>query len=124
MIKIIQPSDFSTVDAIVRFQSEVEEILESEAEIVLIDLKHITSANSTGFIALIKGLKSVLASGSQLFICSMNAPVRMLFEMTGLDQVFKVFADRDAFHQYLQPASKVEVLRQPKVSINTLKVAV
>lgn len=124
-IKVVQPSDFSSLDAIAQFQAEIEEILESGAEIVLVDLKHITSMSSASFFALIQGLKSVLGSGSQLLLCSMNEQVRLLFELTGLDQVFKMFVDRDAAHQYLQPPAKVEVLRQPKAkaSVSTLQLA-
>lgn len=128
-IKVVQPSDFSSVDAIAQFQTEIEHVLQSGADIILVDLKQITSITSASFIVLVKGLKALLAPERQLVICSMNEQVRILFELTGLDEVFKLFADRDEAHQYLQPSNKVEVLKskseapKAKPSVSTLKLA-
>ena len=122
MIRVVQPSNFLSVAAATQFHTEVKKSVESGADIVLVDLKNITSLTSSSFIALVKAMKLVHTSGSQLFICSMNEQIRMMFELTGLDQVFKSFKDVNEFSQYIQPANKVEALRS-KTNSDSLKLA-
>jgi len=106
LTKIVQPSNLSTVAAS-QFQSEIRHAIESGVDVVLVDLKNITSVTSASFIALVKGLKLAHKSDCQLLICSANEQLRMLFELTGLDQVFKVLSDSQEVHQYIQPVTKV-----------------
>jgi anti-anti-sigma factor len=48
--------------------------------------------SSSGLMALVYILKVVKAAGCTLLISSRSEPVRMLLEMTGLDQVFEKFS--------------------------------
>ena len=100
--RVIQPSNFLSAAAINLFQAEVKAVLESEAAIVLVDLGNITSMSSSSFIAVVKALQLVRASSRQLFLCSMSEQLRILFELTGLDQVFKTFTNSEEFDQYMQ----------------------
>jgi anti-anti-sigma factor len=114
-IRIIQPSNFSSTAALNLVNADVKSIIESDATIVLVDLSNVTSISSSSFIAVVRALQSVRASDRQLFLCSMSEQIRILFELTGLDQVFKTFANVDAFDQFVRmQGSLVEVPRQPK----------
>jgi anti-anti-sigma regulatory factor len=106
----------------------MENILALGADVVLMDLKNITSISSPNFIALAKALRTIQASVNQLFICSMTAQVRMLFELTGLDQVFTILTDLDEFHCHVQSTNKletnkVETLRSAKTNLKKLQLA-
>ena len=124
----IQPANFLSVAAINRFNAEVKTIIESDVAIVLVDLSNITSMSSSSFIAVVKTLQLVRASNRQLFLCSMNEQIRMMFELTGLDQVFKAFSDFDEFSRYIQTHGVVGVPRHAKPGLevmqrNSLKLA-
>ncbi|MBW4472418.1 MAG: STAS domain-containing protein [Stenomitos rutilans HA7619-LM2] len=117
-IQVIQPSNFLSTAAINLFHAEVKRMLESDAAIVLVDFGNITAMSSSSFIAVVKALKSVRASKRQIALCSMNEQVRILFELTGLDQSLKIFRDADEFNQYLQAHENiVEVSRSVKPSL-------
>lgn len=126
-IQVIRPSNFLSTAAINLFHAEVKRLLESDAAIVLVDFGNITAMSSASFIAVVKALKSVRASKRQIALCSMNEQVKILFELTGLDQLFKIFADADAFAQHMQThESLVDVPRQIKhnlVKRESLKLA-
>jgi anti-anti-sigma regulatory factor len=85
--------------------------------------------SSANFLTLVKALKLVRSSGCKLFLCSLSQQIKMLFELTGLDQVITTFADADEFSAYVQlQRSTVEVPRQTKIEleatpIDTLKLA-
>ncbi|MBC7972295.1 MAG: STAS domain-containing protein [Verrucomicrobia bacterium] len=125
-IRVIQPSNFLSLAAINLFNADVKSIIESDATIVLVDLSSITAISSASFIAVVKALQLVRASNRQLFLCSMNEQIRILFELTGLDQVFKTFANFDDFDQYIRThGSFSEAPRQTKhlAQRDTLKLA-
>ena len=113
--RIVQPSNLS-IALVTQFQSEIRSAIDSGAEVVLVDLKNVTSVTSASFIELIKGLKIARRADCQLLICSANEQLRMLFEMTGLDELFHVVGDAHEAYQYLQPVNKVTQLESVKAA--------
>lgn len=75
-----------------QFHREIERLIESGVNTVLIDLKEVGHITSSGLLALVLAFKTVRKAGRKLFICSMNEQARILFELTGLDQVFETFS--------------------------------
>ncbi len=120
--RVIQPSNFLTTAAVNLFRTEVKEVIESGAAIALVDLGNITSISSASFIAVVKILKLVQISNCQLFLCSTSEQMRMLFELTGLDQVLKTFADLDEFNRHMQThGAVVGVPRNAKHNIEMVQ---
>ena len=116
-IQVLRPSNLLSVAAINLFHAQVKAVLESDAAIVLVDLSNITSMSSSSFIAVVKSLQWVRTSNRQLFLCSMSEQIRILFELTGLDQVFKTFSDSNEFEHYVQTHGTLAgVLRHGKHS--------
>jgi anti-anti-sigma factor len=76
-----------------QFHQDIEKLVENGANMVLIDLKEVSWISSSGLLALVLAFKTVRNAGRKLFICSMNEQVRILFELTGLDQVFETFSN-------------------------------
>jgi len=104
-VKIIEPSgilDGTQADA---FRKEVDEALDQGVDIILIDLAGITFVDSSGLGILVVILKKIRASQKEMYVCSINDQVRMLFELTSMDRVFEVLPDRAAFEARLANAS-------------------
>jgi anti-anti-sigma factor len=64
----------------------------------LLDFKNVTFISSSGLIALVVAFRLVRSGGEKVFICSMNEQVKMLFELTGVEQVFESFANLEEFN--------------------------
>ena len=98
-IKVVQPVGILDDIRAGQLRREVGEVVASGATKVLIDLKDVTFVNSSGLSALVSALKTVRTSGGKLSLCSVNEQVKMLFQLTRMDQVFEVFSDRDEFEK-------------------------
>ncbi|MEM1280153.1 MAG: STAS domain-containing protein [Cyanobacteria bacterium P01_D01_bin.6] len=105
-IRILEPNgilDGTQADA---FRKEVDDALEAGVDKILIDLKNITFVDSSGLGLLVTVLKQVKASSKEMYVCSINDQVKMLFELTSMDRVFEVLSDREAFAKKIANASK------------------
>lgn len=96
-VKVVQPTGLLDGSKANQVRREINDCLEAGAEIVLLDLKDVTFIDSSGLGSLVSALKTVRSSGAKLFICSISDQVRILFELTSMDRVFKVFANREEF---------------------------
>jgi len=95
----IRPAGILDGTRVEELRGKVEKILESSASTVLIDLEETTFIDSSGLGALVSTLKSVREVNRKLYFCSPNAQIKMVFELSGMDQAFEVFESRDAFEQ-------------------------
>ena len=66
-------------------------------DVVLIDLQKVTFMDSSGLGGLISAQRIVQTANAQLFVCSVNNQVNMLFELTRINQLFEIFAEREEF---------------------------
>ncbi|MEH2114373.1 STAS domain-containing protein [Nostoc sp.] len=78
---------------------EVSNILENGADVLLLDMKEVKFIDSSGLGALVSAMQMVRAANGKLFVCSISDQVRMLFELTKMDRIFKTFADQDDFNR-------------------------
>jgi len=62
----------------------------------VIDLAKVDFMDSSGLSALVTGLSAARSSGCRLVICNLQAPIRIIFELTQLDSVFEIFDSYDA----------------------------
>jgi anti-sigma B factor antagonist len=104
-VKIIQPSGILDGANVNQLRREVSEIVEMGADIVLVDFQDVTFMNSSGLGALVSILKAVRSAGAELFICSLSEQVKMIFQLTKMDRVFKIFVNQDEFEQKVVSAS-------------------
>jgi anti-anti-sigma factor len=103
-LKVLEPTGILDSTKAEEFRRTVDQLLQDGAEVILIDLKDISFIDSSGLGTLVVLLKKVRGMNRKLCICSINDQVRMLFELTNMDQVFDVYSDRSAFEQeVLQP---------------------
>ncbi len=98
-VAIVQPSGILDGTKAAGFRQEISNLMENKADIVIIDFKNVTFMDSSGLGALVLSLKTVRAAQRQLFLCSINDQIKMLFELTSMDQVFEIFANREELEQ-------------------------
>ena len=99
IVKIVQPSGILDGVRTNELRREIGDVVESGADIVLVDFQDVMFMNSSGLGALVAILKGVRSAGRELFICSLNEQVKMIFELTKMNRVFKSFASRDEFER-------------------------
>lgn len=99
--EVVQPSGILDGTKANQFNQEINDMVAQNAKIILIDFQEVTFMDSSGLGSLVKSLKTVRAAGGELFVCSVNNEIKMLFELTSMDRVFEVFADRQDFENKL-----------------------
>jgi anti-anti-sigma factor len=107
-IKIFQPSGIFDGIRGNELRQEITSVLKSHVKIILIDLAAVQLMDSSGLGTLLSILRTVKTAEVKLFVCSVNNSVKMLFEMTKMERVFEIFADRDEFNRYLLTQGIVE----------------
>jgi anti-anti-sigma factor len=98
-VKVIRPNGVLDGTKTAQFRGEINDVLNPMPDLLLVDLKEVTFMDSSGLGALVIALKKVRTKGSQLCVCSANEQIRMLFELTSLDQVFHIFENQEAFNR-------------------------
>lgn len=101
VVKVVQPFGILNSISAKKLRNDINELVSSGANIVLIDLQDVNFIDSSGIGALVAAMKMVQNAGGKLFVCSINDQVKMVFALTKMDAVFKHFADRDEFHRQL-----------------------
>jgi anti-sigma B factor antagonist len=80
-------------------RQKIRDVLQTPAPAILIDLSQTTFVNSSGLGALVSMLKMVRSHEKELYLCSLNEQVKMIFELTRMGRVFKTFQNRSEFEQ-------------------------
>jgi anti-sigma B factor antagonist len=63
---------------------------------MVVDLSNVTYIDSAGLAALIQAMQKVEAYGGKFLLAGLQETVRSIFEISRLDQVFRIFPDTDA----------------------------
>lgn len=59
---------------------------------VIVNLEGVNFADSTALATLVQGMKHCRENGGDLYLCCLDQPVRIIFELTRLDRAFSIFA--------------------------------
>jgi len=102
-VKIMQPSGRLDVTTAADFRQQVNDIasLATPPKYLLVDLEEITFMDSSGLGALVSALKSIRNSNGDMVICGANDQVQMLFELTSMTKIFKIYPTIDEFNATL-----------------------
>lgn len=104
LVKAVQPSGILDKTKALQFELEVNEIIASKADVVLIDFQNIDFMDSSGLGVLVNAIKKVKSAKRKIVVCSLNNQVRMLFELAGLDRVLEIYRNREAVYNALSQA--------------------
>ncbi|ELS34151.1 anti-sigma-factor antagonist [Pseudanabaena biceps PCC 7429] len=102
-VKIMQPSGRLDVTTAADFRRQVNDIASAPTppQYLLVDLHEITFMDSSGLGALVSALKSIRNSNGDMVICGANDQVQMLFELTSMTKIFKIYTTIDEFNATL-----------------------
>jgi anti-anti-sigma factor len=98
-IKVIQPSGI--IDSLNggQIRREASDAIASGVKTILIDCQNVTFMDSSGLGALVMILKNVREIGGKLALCSIIDQIRMLLELTSMDNILEVFPNQESFNQ-------------------------
>ena len=99
VVKYIEPSGILDGTKATSFRQEISAQVNAGASVVVIDLKEVTFMDSSGLGALVLALKTIRATECELVVCSINEQIKILFELTSMDRVFKIFPNREEFEK-------------------------
>jgi anti-anti-sigma factor len=91
-ITVISPNGSLNATNSLEFEQELTTALTQNVNtILLIDLEEVESIDSAGLMVLVSGLKLTQKLGHRLVLGKVSPAVRIILEVTQLDQVFEVF---------------------------------
>ena len=102
VVQIIEPEGILDGTKTADFQQQIDQSIDSGVDTILVDFSNVTFMDSSGLGALVKAFKTLQAAEVRLFLCSINDQIKMLFELTSMDDYFTIFSDRQEFNQQLQ----------------------
>jgi anti-sigma B factor antagonist len=88
-------------------QTQVQGMNIQLGDVALVDLAAVNFMDSSGLSALIMALKDVRAAGGDVCLCSPQPQVKILLDLLVMEQVFKIFPDRDAFTEFHNSYTKM-----------------
>ncbi len=100
-VRVIKPTGRLDVTTAAKFRLEVSDLVASKPAYLLIDLGGVTFMDSSGLGALVSALKTVRTVDGKMAICSLTEQVQMLFELTSMNKIFKIYSDAAEFHASL-----------------------
>lgn len=62
---------------------------------VVVNLAGVNFIDSSGLACLVQGMKHCRERGADLYLCNLERPVWIIFELTRLDRAFKIFSTAD-----------------------------
>jgi anti-sigma B factor antagonist len=102
-------NDISIVELSGRFDSyeapRLTTWFEKATPKVVVNLSDVSFVDSSALALLVKGLKHCRQQGGDLALCSLQQPVRVIFELTRLDKAFGIYANEDEAIQALHGKS-------------------
>jgi anti-anti-sigma factor len=94
---IFEPSGILNAVAGNELRREIGDVINNGVSILLIDMSNVSFIDSSGLGALVAAMQSIRNAKGELFICSINAQVKMLFELTKIERVLNILVDREEF---------------------------
>lgn len=101
---VLQPQNCLDSQAGNLLQQQLAEILPDRHQLWVIDMAAVDFIDSSGICALVGGLNAARHRGCRLVICNLSATVKLIFEITQLDQLFEIFDSMEQIISTQTPA--------------------
>ena len=76
--------------------ASLQTMIEKKPKRLVVDLAKVSYIDSSGLAALIEGMQNVQQYGGKFALAALPEPVRNIFEIARLDQVFRIYPDVNA----------------------------
>ena len=96
-VRVMRPSGRLDVTNVNQFRREVSDIAITKPKFLLINLKDISFMDSSGLGALVAALKTIRTAGGEVILCSLADQVQMLFDLTSMGTIFKIYSSPEDF---------------------------
>lgn len=96
-LKIIPISGVLNLTAGQQLRQDVANLVYSGTRLILLDCSTLQFMDSGGLGAIVMAFKSVREVDGQFGLCTLNDQVRMILELTGMDQILPVFSNTFEF---------------------------
>ncbi len=73
------------------FSKQMLEVVPRPHQLWVLDMSEVDFMDSSGLVPLINGLTYARENNCRLVLCNVQAPVRLILELTQLDSVFEIF---------------------------------
>lgn len=101
-ITTFQPKGYVSAANAEEFLEELTIAVKDKSDsVLLVDMQAIDFMDSAGLMVLIKGFRLAQSLNRRFSICSVASSVRIVFELTQLDNVFEIFDSREDFEAAL-----------------------
>lgn len=102
VIKVIEVEGILEQGYGTQLRQIILEQINSDLDGILLDFTKVSFMNSSGLGILTSTYASIKKMGKELFLCSLNEQIKMVFELTSMDSCFKIYTDKAAFNQEMQ----------------------
>lgn len=102
MYKVIRPSGLLDGQNANQLRQDITNILSNDITTIILDFEQVTFINSSAIGALVALLKNIRSNNKELIICSLNEQIKMIFELTRMEQVFKIVSDLKTVEEKFQ----------------------
>ncbi len=100
ILELVGRFDASTADPV---RDWIEDATKEPPAYLVVNMEKVNFTDSTGLSTLVQGMKRAREHGGNLHICGLQQSVRIIFELTRLDQYFQIFMlEEDAVASILQ----------------------
>jgi len=94
-VLVVKPLEARIVGVVAtEFKQAMETFIDEGQEAIVLDLSEVDLMDSTGLGALVASLKMLRGKG-EMVISGASGKVTSLFKITKMDQIFRIFANRD-----------------------------
>ncbi|NMG21545.1 STAS domain-containing protein [Brasilonema bromeliae] len=108
-VVLFQPEGRIDLQGGIALSEKMSAIVPQRNQLWVIDLAKVDFMDSSGLVSLVKSLKLARQSGCRLVLCNVQAPVRLVLELTQLDSVFEIFDTYEEIFTVVQEKSLVTV---------------
>jgi len=90
-VVLFKPQGSIDLEGGMALSEQMVDIVPQPDQLWVIDLAEVDFMDSSGLVPLVKGLTTARQIGCRLVLCNVQAPVRLILELTQLDSVFEIF---------------------------------
>lgn len=111
---LLQPQGCLDAAGSAKLQEHVGTIAPDAYKLWIIDLAQVDFIDSSGLVSLIAALNSAKQHRCRLVVCNLRPAVRLIFEITRLDQAFEIFDSHTTVLDTMPPVNQEARPIQPQ----------